>query len=132
MNPSNMKQYNELLWLGVPKSKRTDVRGMTHTRYVDPGHVCYVELLRAVDPEEPFRFSQYCGEKEEYEVRRPETDTGMMQSVIIPVDYLRRIIDNVTSDNVALHVTTNFPLRMTWQDKEDTWTAWIAPLIENE
>ena len=101
MNPDNMKQYNELLWLGISKKDRDGVRGQTSTRYNDPAHVCAIELTVPpwdLDSTEVMPYVTYVGEYESPTTRFPRLDCEDAQSVLMPTDYLRRIFDNIKSE----------------------------------
>lgn len=129
MNPDNMKEYNELLWLGVKKNKRDSVRGQRSTRYVDPAHVCMVELTSP--SEEVEDYICYSGE-DEIAVKMPTWENAMEQTMHCPVEYLKRIVDNIRSEDVKITVGTDYPIKLEWRDGEDSWKVLIAPRIENE
>ena len=130
MNTSNMKQYNELLWLGVKKSKRDSVRGSKSTMYCDPAHVCMIQLCTP-DCLDITKFDSYIGDSEAV-FKVPDLYTHEQQTVVLPTEYLRRILDNVTSDSIRLKVSDDMPIELQWCVGEDSWWAVIAPRIENE
>lgn len=127
MNPDNVKQFNNLLWHGVPKKNRDSIRGMTSTRYVDPHNVMFVELRRG----DSDVFAQFYGDKDE-SIKKPGWSKDREQSVIIDIGYLKTVIDNVTADSVMLKVTDDLPLTLQWLDGEDSLEVMIAPQIRNE
>lgn len=130
MNPKNMKQYNELLWLNVPKAKRTDIRGNESTVFVDQAHICMVQLT--VPSEEPTEYKHYEGEHEGALLRMPTIDTGVASSAYYPVAYLKKIIDNITSDSVRVTVQDDAPIVLEWLSDNDLWKVMVAPRIPNE
>ena len=134
MNPDNMKQYNELLWLGVKKSKRDSVRGQRSTRYIDPSHVVFLELRTPpwdLESTEVMQYESFSGEEERL-FKVPELKTDYAQSVHVPVEYLRKIVDNINSRDVLITVCDDYPISLLWRDGDDEWFAMIAPRIESE
>ena len=134
MNPDNMKEYNELLWLGVKKNKRDSVRGQRSTRYLDPSHVVFIQLTTPpwdAESTEVMTYEEYSGE-DERSFRVPQLETEYAQSVHVSVEYLRRIVDNITSQDVLITVIDDYPISLSWRDGEDDWSAMIAPRIESD
>lgn len=134
MNPKNMKQYQELLWFGVKKDKRTSVRGERSTRYIDPEHVVFLEMTTPpwdLESTEVMQYDTYIGDSEGV-FKVPDLSSGYEQTVHISTSYLKKIVDNITSQDVILMVSDNYPLLLAWKDGEDSWRAMIAPRIENE
>ena len=132
MNPDNMKEYNELLWLGVPKKKRDSVRGQRSTRYIDPSHVVFIQLTTPpwdLESTEVMQYESYRGEVEGA-FKVPELRSDYAQRVHVPVEFLRRIVDNITSEDVLITVSDDFPISLVWKDGDDEWNALIAPRIE--
>jgi hypothetical protein len=135
MNPENMKQYNELLWLGVPKKDRDSVRGQTSTRYIDPAHVCAIELTVPpwdLESTEVMPYVTYVGDDENHTARFPRLDCDDAQSVLMPTDYLRKILDNIKAEEVSITVAQDFPMTLHWRDGPDEWRAIIAPRVRTE
>ena len=129
-----MKEYNELLWLGVPKKKRDSVRGQRSTRYLDPSHVVFMELRIPpwdLESTEVMQYESYVGEDERL-FKVPQLQTDYAQSVHVPVEYLKKIVDNINAQGVLITVVDNYPLSLVWRDGEDDWFVAIAPRIENE
>ena len=139
MNPKNMKQYQNLLWLGVPAKKRDSVRGDDSAIYIDPGHVAAMRLTcspKSLEETEvmPYRYFSGC-EEVEHPIRLPRipTDGGdTVGSAQFSVDYLRKIIDNITADTVRVTVEDDGPIFLEWTSGHDEWTAMIAPRIDIE
>lgn len=134
MNPKNMKQYQELLWLMVKKDKRDSVRGERSTRYVDPAQVCMVQLTTppwSLESTEVMQYESYSGEHEDV-VRIPEWKSPEEQTMHCPVEYLRKIVDNIRAPDVKITVSDDFPIVLEWKDGEDQWKVLIAPRIENK
>ena len=134
MNPDNMKEYNELLWLMVKKNKRTSVRGQRSTRYIDPGHVCFIQLTTPpwdLESTEVMQYESYCGDDERI-FKVPDLNCPEAQTMHCPTDYLKKIVDNIRSSDVKITVSDAFPIKLEWKDGEDEWCAVIAPRIENE
>ena len=72
MNPDNMKEYNNLLWLGVKKKDRDSVRGSECTVYLDPTHVCILQLTVPPQQGEGDRVYTHFRGEEEGDVRIPD------------------------------------------------------------
>ena len=134
MNPKNMKQYQELLWLMVKKNDRDSVRGERSTRYVDPACVCMIQLTTPpwdLESTEVMQYEEYRGEHEAH-VKIPKWDAPEEQTMHCPVEYLRKIVDNIRAEDVKITVSNDYPIILEWKDGEDEWKAMIAPRIENE
>lgn len=134
MNPDNMKKYNELLWLMVKKNKRTSVRGERSSQYIDPSHVCFVEVTTPpwdLESTEVMTYRQYVGD-DECNFKVPIWPPHEEQTMHCPVEYLRKIVDNIRSADVEITVSDDYPIRLQWKDGPDTWRVLIAPRIESE
>ena len=127
MNPDNVKQFNELLWLGVPKKNRESIRGMVSTRYIDPSHVVFIEFRHG----DSDAFVHFSGE-DEFMFKKPDWDRSGETSTKIATDYLKKIVDNITAEHVKVSVSDRLPIQLEWTDGEDSFKAMIAPWIENE
>ena len=127
MNPNNVKQFNELLWLGVPKKDRDSIRGMVSTRYIDPSHIIFVELRHG----DSDAFVQLSGEAEMM-IKKPNWDRSDESVTMIATDYLKKVVDNITADHVTIKVKDRYPLTLEWKDGEDSLQVLIAQRVENE
>ena len=133
MNPKNMKQYNNLLWLGVPKNKQDSVRGERSTQYIDPAHICFIQLTTPPWDLESTEVMQYESYEGDHEHRiTPIPLSRNYHSVHVSTKYLRDILDNVTADTIEIMVDDDYPIYLHWTDEHDDWKALIAPRIENE
>lgn len=127
MNPENVKQFNELLWLNVPKKDRDSIRGMESTRYVDPTHVVFVELRHG----DSDAFVQFSGDSE-CQIKKPSWDRSDETVTTIGTDYLKKVIANITADHVTIKVKDNYPITLEWTDGEDSFQVLIAHRVENK
>lgn len=133
MNPKNMKQYNNLLWLGVPKAKQDSVRGERSTQYITPDHVAFIQLTTPPWDLESTEVMQYESYEGDHEHRiTPVPLSNFYHSVHIPVKHLRDILDNVTAEDIEIMVDDDYPIYLHWTDGHDDWKALIAPRIENK
>lgn len=136
MNPKNMKQYQNLLWLGVPARKRDSVRGNESTVYIEPNHVAAMRLTcppKSLEETEVMPYIYFDGCDESNRIRLPSVKSGdTVGSAQYSVDYLKRIIDNITADTVRLTVEDDGPIFLEWTSEHDEWIAMIAPRIDNE
>lgn len=134
MNPKNMKQYNNLLWLGVPKNKQDSVRGERSTQYIDPGHIVFIQLTTPpwdLESTEVMHYDIYEGDHERSRIT-PVPQSRDYKCVHIPVKQLREILENVTAEDIEIMVDDDYPIYLHWKDGDDDWQALIAPRIENE
>ena len=134
MNPKNMKRYNNLLWLGVPKNKQDSVRGERCTLYIDPGYIVFIQLTIppwSLDKSiECSHYESYCGDHGQK--IKPVPLSQYYHAVHIPTKYLRDILDNVTAEDIEIMVDDDYPLYLHWKDGDDDWQALIAPRIESK
>ena len=134
MNLNNVKQYNELLWLGVAKKDRGYVRGQVSTRYIDPAHVCAIELTTPpgdLESTEVMQYETYVGAYDTT-IKFPELIIDDRQSVLVTTDYLRKIIDNIKAEEVSITVAQDYPIQIDWKDNADKWKAIIAPRVRSD
>ena len=128
-----MKQYNNLLWLGVPKNKQDSVRGERSTQYITPDYVVFIQLTTPpcdLESTEVMQYESYMGDHERRITPLPLSQ--YYHSVHISVKHLRDILDNVTAETVEIMVDDDYPIYLHWKDGDDDWQALIAPRIENE
>ena len=48
-----------------------------------------------------------------------------------PVSYVKKIVDNITSDDAMFCVCDDGVMEIEWKDEDGSWRAFIAPRIEN-
>ena len=126
MNPKHVTKAQALLWFGVKKADQKFIRPMGDTWYIDPHHVMIVHIQ---DPDEPeHEPASYSGERDDT-FTVPKLDLEMSE-VTMPTEYLRAVLDNVTSDYIRLKVATDYPMIVESKIGDADVTVMIAPFIE--
>lgn len=119
--------------MNVPPSHRDEVRGNESMRYIDTAHVYIAELTCPIKDFEDFQIRNYElreGVNHTPKIHMPDIDTGISSTAHYPVSYLRRIFDNVTSDDIVITVQDDAPIVLEWRTDDDAWTVMVAPRIE--
>ena len=129
-----MKQYQELLWLGVPKNDRKDVRGSESTRYVDPAHIYMAEVTCPPKDFESYQlmtYKMFSGDSDIYNVKLPDLSKYDYCHACFTVRYLK-ILDNIPSEEVWIGLYESMPITLEWKTENDNWKVMLAPRIENK
>lgn len=134
MNPKHINKIQELLWFNVPKKDRDMTRPFRNTSYLDPTHVMLMHVTDETETcfgPEPITFVGDCEDNGRSLPKVPYPDKGTLQ-VDIPTEYLRAILDNITSDAVRLTIAEQYPLKVFAYIDTCKITALIAPRVEAE
>ena len=131
MNPKYLSKVQELLWFGVPKNKRDKTRSFRKSQYIDPAHVMYVACSDISEDIMPEDLKSYSGDVEQ-EFKAPALDPDGCETVILPTEYLRGVLDNLTGDSVVLTIKKDYPIVINGTIDTCHIIAAIAPRVESE
>ena len=130
MFAASLKRFNNLTNIGMKPKDQSVKPTDCDLVYMDPAHVCYVEIIHATTD---FDKRSFVGTEERAvnaEIPFPQ-DAAVVH---VDVEYLKAIVDNLApKTTVKLTLGTDYPLKIEGLlDASANVKAFIAPRIENE
>ena len=135
MNPKYAEKYTELLYLGVPQNKRREIRGMENTRYVNPTHIYLAQVTVPPKDFENYQvpnYQMFIGDTDRISIKLPDLSKYDSYSGHFSVPYLKKIFDNIVSDDVKITLSEDCPITLEWKTDDDDWKVLLAPRIVDE
>lgn len=131
MNPKYLNKVQELLLFGVPKNKRDHTRSFKKSQYIDPAHIMFVAFADVSEDELPSELVSYSGD-ETRDFKAPTLSPDGCETIMLPTDYLRGVLDNLTGESVALTVRSDYPIVINGTIDSCHIVAAIAPRVKLE